>query len=79
MTKFYEYRQNNSGGSFDIDDAAGIGVRVWIEATDSDHADSRAETIYQSDRVIRNAYMFMHEVCKNVGFVDYEDEDAVDD
>jgi len=45
MTKFYEYRQNNSGGSFDIDDAAGIGVRVWIEATDSDHADSRAESI----------------------------------
>jgi hypothetical protein len=45
MTKFYEYRQNNSGGSFDIDDAAGIGVIVWIEATDDRHADSRAESI----------------------------------
>jgi hypothetical protein len=37
-----------------------------------------AETVYQSDRVIHNAYMFMHEVCKNVGFVDYEDEDEDD-
>ena len=37
-----------------------------------------AETVYQSDRVIRNAYEFMHEVCKNVGFVDYEDEDEDD-
>jgi len=45
MTKFYEYSQNNSGGSFDIDDASGIGVRVWIEATDDCHADSRAESI----------------------------------
>ena len=34
-----------------------------------------AETVYQSDRVIRNAYMFMKEVCEIVGFVDYEDED----
>jgi len=37
-----------------------------------------AETVYQSDRVIRNAYMFMHEVCEMVGFVDHEDgEDEV--
>ena len=45
MTKFYKYWQNNSGGSFDIDDASGIGVIVWIEATDDRHADSRAESI----------------------------------
>ena len=38
-----------------------------------------AETVYQCDRVIRNAYMFMHEVCKNVGFVDYEDEEDEND
>ena len=31
---FYEFDQNNSGGSFDIDDARGIGPKVWIEATD---------------------------------------------
>jgi hypothetical protein len=37
-----------------------------------------AETVYQSDRVIRNAYIFMKEVCKIVGYVDYEDEDEDD-
>ena len=41
-TNFYEFRQNNSGGSFDIDDTDGIGPRVWIEATDAKHANARA-------------------------------------
>lgn len=44
-TKFYEYAQNNSGGSFEIDEGRGIGPRVWIEATNSDHANQRAESI----------------------------------
>jgi hypothetical protein len=45
QTKFFEFYQNNSGGSFDIDDERGIGARVWIEAVDADHANSRAEDI----------------------------------
>lgn len=32
--KFWEFDQNNSGGSFDIDDERGIGPSVWIEAID---------------------------------------------
>lgn len=43
--RFFEYSQNNSGGSFDIDDERGIGPRVWVEAANSDHADSRAESL----------------------------------
>lgn len=39
---FYHYRQNNSGGQFVFDDAAGVGVHVIVEAVDSDHADARA-------------------------------------
>ena len=34
-----------------------------------------AETVYQTDRVIENAYMFMAGVCDIIGYVDYEDED----
>lgn len=44
-SKFFEYGQNNSGGSFDIDDGRGIGVKVWIEAFSADDADRRAEAI----------------------------------
>lgn len=43
--KFFEFKQNNSGGTFDIDDNAGIGPCVWIEAIDVDDAARRAETI----------------------------------
>lgn len=45
MAKFFEYDQNNSGGSFHIDDATGIGPRVWIEAADAVEADYRAGRI----------------------------------
>lgn len=41
-TKFYEFSQNNSGGSFDIDDGRGIGAKVWIEAVDAQQANDRA-------------------------------------
>lgn len=44
-TKFFEFSQNNSGGSFDIDDERGIGPRVWIEAVDFDHANALAERL----------------------------------
>lgn len=44
-TKFYEFDQNNSGGSFDIDPAKGIGPSVYIEATDTAHANARAEEL----------------------------------
>jgi hypothetical protein len=30
--KWFHYSQNNSGGSFDIDPARGIGPHVWVEA-----------------------------------------------
>lgn len=39
---WYEYDQNNSGGFFDIDDAKGIGPRVWIEAENAADADAKA-------------------------------------
>lgn len=44
-TKFWEFDQNNSGGRFDIRDDAGIGPRVWIEATSRDDAVARALAI----------------------------------
>ena len=44
-TKFYKYRQNNSGGHFHIEDEDGIGPRVWIEAVDASHADDLARSI----------------------------------
>ena len=42
---FYEFLQNNSGGSFDHDRDAGIGYRVWIEANNADQANDLAEGI----------------------------------
>lgn len=44
-TKFFEFSQNNSGGSFVIDVMSGIGHHVIIEAVDVDHANSIAESI----------------------------------
>lgn len=44
-TKWYEFHQNNSGGSFQIDEDAGIGPLVCIEATSAEHANARAEEI----------------------------------
>jgi hypothetical protein len=45
MSRFFEFPQNNSGGSFAIDDEAGIGPRVWIEAETKGLALSRALSI----------------------------------
>lgn len=45
MTKFYTFRQNNSGGGFVYDPDEGIGLYVIIEADDEDHAIRRAEEI----------------------------------
>lgn len=42
---FYEYRQNNSGGSFDFDADAGISVNVIIEADNAQEANYKAEDI----------------------------------
>lgn len=42
--KFFHFRQNNSGGSFDIDETRGLTVNVIIEATDAAHANALAET-----------------------------------
>jgi hypothetical protein len=42
-TKFFEFHQNNSGGSFSIDDERGIGPNVWVEALNEADANSRAE------------------------------------
>lgn len=39
---WFEYSQNNSGGSFDIQPQYGIGPRVWIEAASGEDADERA-------------------------------------
>lgn len=40
---FYHYRQNNTGGSFDVDD--NVHTNVIIEANSADEANDRAETI----------------------------------
>lgn len=42
---FFEYNQNNSGGSFTYDGDAGITHYVIIEADDAEQADDRAEEI----------------------------------
>lgn len=42
---FYEYRQNNSGGSFDVDANAGISVHVIIEAATAWDANRKAEEV----------------------------------
>jgi len=44
-TKFYEYSQNNSGGSFSNSEKEGIAEYVIIEALNSEHANTRAENI----------------------------------
>ena len=43
--KFYTFSQNNSGGSFDIDEKAGIAEVVIIEAHSADDANLRAKSI----------------------------------
>lgn len=42
-TKFYEFSQNNSGGSFDVDSK--LCHRLFIEATSVDEAVSKAENL----------------------------------
>ena len=44
-----------------------------------DQAITCAETIYDSDRVIENAYSFIEDVCDIVGYDEFEDEDELDD
>lgn len=43
--KWFEYRQNNSGGSFTYDPQNGISVNVYIQAQDAREADYKAEAI----------------------------------
>ena len=45
MTKFWTFRQNNSGGSFDFNKERGISVEVIIEANTADEASARAQDI----------------------------------
>lgn len=45
MSKFFTFRQNNSGGSFDFDKESGITFCVIVEAKDADEANKRAEEI----------------------------------
>lgn len=42
---FYDFRQNNSGGSFVYDEERGLSVSVIIEAESADDANDRAERI----------------------------------
>lgn len=43
--KFFDFSQNNSGGSFVFDEQRGITHFVIVEAMDADHANSVAENI----------------------------------
>ena len=45
MSKFFDFRQNNSGGKFHTDAKRGIGISVIIEAEDWRDANDRAEDI----------------------------------
>lgn len=40
---FYKFKQNNSGGGFDLDDK--VTIAVWIEADTPSQANSKAEEI----------------------------------
>ena len=40
---YYEFRQNNSGGDFEVDDK--ITIHVWVEANNADEANAKAEEI----------------------------------
>jgi hypothetical protein len=40
--RFYSFDQNNSGGSYDVDEEQGIDCHVFIQAFDAEHANSRA-------------------------------------
>lgn len=42
---YFHFKQNNSGGGFDFDEATGITHHVVIEASSADEADDRAESI----------------------------------
>lgn len=53
---FYEFRQNNSGGSFEIDERAGISVHVIVEADDLSEAVDRACRIGLYFDGIENGY-----------------------
>lgn len=44
-TSFFEYVQNNSGGSWFLSEGNGIGHVVWIEAADAKSADGIAEDL----------------------------------
>ncbi|MGH6774737.1 DUF7296 family protein [Brucella tritici] len=44
-TRFWTFSQNNSGGSFNLDESSGVTHYTIIEATDLDHAISRALAI----------------------------------
>lgn len=43
--RFYEFHQNNSGGTFDYDDDRGIAELVIVEAYSADEATSTAKSI----------------------------------
>lgn len=43
MSKFYEFKQNNTGGSFVISEPEGLTVHVIIEADNADEANAIAE------------------------------------
>ena len=45
MTRFFDYRQNNSGGNFTEDHRRGISVNVIVEADSAKDADDRAQGI----------------------------------
>jgi hypothetical protein len=39
---WFHFRQNNSGGGFDINDDEGIGPQIWVEADDAKEANELA-------------------------------------
>lgn len=45
MGSFFEFRQNNTGGSFEIDDEAGISILVIVEADGPEDANRRAQEL----------------------------------
>lgn len=52
-------------------------LKLWTlcEQFIEDNRITCAETVYQTDRVIRNAYEFIEEICEIVGYAERKEDE----
>lgn len=53
-------------------------AQLCVEFIDNNNI-TCSEAIYQTDRVIENAYEFIDRICQIVGFKEIDEEDDLDD